>query len=91
MNVSENVFEDHFQVNYNEIRMSFIEKIVERLGPQFTYEDNINAQSILSELAEHKPLYTAMTSPRCFEEYKKIIEESSVGCGDSDISFRCVV
>jgi hypothetical protein len=71
LNVTENVFEDGFDiVNVDSIRQSFIFKIVERLDPKFEMEDHLNAQTLLSELVDYKPVYTELTSARCIDLYR---------------------
>jgi hypothetical protein len=62
LNVNENVFDSSDQVNYDEIRQNIIEKVVDRLDPKFEMEDHINAASLLSELADLKPIYTTLTN-----------------------------
>jgi len=62
LNVSDNVFEDGFYGNVDSIRQSFVYKIVERLSNNFTFEDNLNAQNLLSELVEYKIIYSELTS-----------------------------
>lgn len=57
LNVTDNVFEDGFEGNIETIRQSFIYKIVQKLDPQYGLEDHLNAQQILSELADYKPVY----------------------------------
>lgn len=43
LNASDSAFEDGFEGNQDSIRQSFIFKVVQRLGPGFSYEDHLNA------------------------------------------------
>lgn len=52
LNVSENILDDDNEVPLEEIRQSFIFKVVGRLAPGFGIEDHINAQSLLTEMAD---------------------------------------
>lgn len=54
LNVSDNVFEEGNEVNAEQIRQSFIYKVVEKLNPKFTFEDHLNSQGLLSELVDFK-------------------------------------
>ena len=56
LNVSDNVFESSFETsNLESIRESFIYKIVNKLSCQNdSFEDHLNAQSLLSEIVEYK-------------------------------------
>ena len=55
--LTEDVFEEGFEGNIESIRQSFIYKIVQKLDPKYGLEDHLNAQQILSELADYKPVY----------------------------------
>lgn len=70
LNVTENVFEEGFEGNIETIRQSFIYKIAQKLDPEYGLEDHLNAQQILSELADYKPVYQELVSQRCIELYK---------------------
>ena len=77
LNFTDNVFEESFEGNIESIRQSFIYKILQRLDPQYGLEDHLNAQQILSELADYKPVYQELVSPRCIELYKTFLKGNS--------------
>eukprot|EP00347_Sterkiella_histriomuscorum_P002974 403366086 len=85
LNVSENLFDDsegsmlQSPEILDGIRQSYIYKIVGRLAPECSFEDNLNAQTVLSELVEYKAIYQELTSQRCLEKYEEYLTlESSV-------------
>jgi len=76
------LFFDDLGINYSEvntIRSSYIYKILEKFSPTANggMEDHMNACTILSELADYKPLYLEMLSSRAFEVYKEYLGSDS--------------
>jgi hypothetical protein len=57
-----------------------IEKLVDRLGPQFTEEDNMNASTILQDLIEKKEFFTLICKK---EQMEKIVEFSTALINES--------
>ena len=70
LNASDNVFEDGYEINIDEIRKSFIYKIVQKFDEKYGFEDHLNAQTLLSELVDSKNVYQELTSERCIKLYK---------------------
>jgi hypothetical protein len=70
LNASDNVLEDGYEINIDDIRQSFIYKIVERFDEKYAMEDHLNASSLLSELVDSKCVYQELTSERCIKLYK---------------------
>ena len=54
LNISDNLFEETLLGEVENIRKSFIHKIVQKFDPKYTFEDHLNAASLLSELVEYK-------------------------------------
>ena len=57
LNISENLFDEKIFYIVEDIRKSFVHKIVQKMGPTQQEEDHLNAASMLSELVEYKPVY----------------------------------
>jgi len=87
LNVSDNMLEDPLESDLNKIKESFIRMIVDRLGPDFTFEDNLNAQSLLSELAEQQALFEAMTAQESLEKYLVFIQSGSESSQKNTLAF----
>lgn len=62
LNISDNLFDDHYLSSVESIRKSFIHKIVLKFDPKYTVEDHLNAASLLSELVEYKQVYLELVS-----------------------------
>jgi hypothetical protein len=59
------------------IRESFILKLAEKLSPDQTFEDHLNAGQILSELMDSKLVQRALMSDRCLELFIKCLVSDS--------------
>lgn len=83
MNTQENLFQgenDILQLSYHDIntlRCSYVLKIIQKLAPETTYEDQLNSQQILCDIADYKLLYTEMLSEGAFELYKGYLKSES--------------
>ncbi|CDW85807.1 UNKNOWN [Stylonychia lemnae] len=77
LNVTENVLDDAYSGQFDNIRQSFIFKVVEKLHPQYGYEDHLNAQSLLTELVEYKAIYQELTSQRSLEVFSECLSSES--------------
>ena len=78
LNVSENVLDDSNELSVRDmdgVRQSFIFKILQRLAPSQgdNYEDHLNAQQVLSELADYKPAYIELTSQRAQQVFRECL------------------
>ena len=70
LNISENLFNENIIGMIENIRKSFIHKIVKKFDPKYTFEDHLNASSLLSELVEYKPIYQELVSQRNLDLFK---------------------
>jgi hypothetical protein len=54
-----------------------VHKIIEKLSPASSLEDQLNAQQILSDIADYKVLYLEMLSDKAFDNYREYLGSDS--------------
>jgi SIT4 phosphatase-associated protein len=72
LNVQDTVLDEGLE-NVDTIRQSFVFKVIEKLAPKHSLEDHLNAQNLLSELADYKQIYLELTSSRSCALYKSYL------------------
>ena len=64
---NESMLEEEY--DFEGVRISFVFKIVDKMLPECSFEDNMDAQAILCDLAEQRTICAALCSPHAFAKY----------------------